>query len=288
MQTSDTFENIRFDKSIYTIDAASYPTVFSLHWHKCVEVAALPETAVITTFPTIRINQITYELHPGDLLFIWPGELHETIDNNEHQLIGIQFPIETINEQKDFAAFLNLFRTYHHIRANDVPSLTQSMMQHAEHILSLQASPAAFSGVESTICLYEMFMDFATFLQETGLDGQEPIMQKTNRLMEKINQACNYINEHCEQELTLDSTADYIGFSSCYFSRVFKQTTGYNFVEYLSLQRVKHAQILLADSSLTITEVAYQSGFKSISTFNRSFRQLRGCSPREFKKYYVK
>ena len=93
--------------------------------------------------------------------------------------------------------------------------------------------------------------------------------------------------EREEQELTLESVADYIGFSSCYFSRIFKQATGYHFVEYLTLQRVKRAQALLSDTSLNITDISYQSGFKSISTFNRVFKQYRSCSPREYRQYYL-
>ena len=95
-----------------------------------------------------------------------------------------------------------------------------------------------------------------------------------------------YIQEHCEEPLTLDSIANYVGFSPCYFSRYFKKVTSYNFVEYLMMQRVKRMQMLLTNNSLSITDAAYQAGFKSISTLNRVFRQYSGCSPSEYRKYY--
>ena len=77
------------------------------------------------------------------------------------------------------------------------------------------------------------------------------------------------------------------GFSPNYFSRMFKETTGYNFVEYLMIERVRKAQRYLGDDSIPITEVAYLSGFKSISTFSRVFHQIKNCSPSQFRKYMV-
>ena len=106
------------------------------------------------------------------------------------------------------------------------------------------------------------------------------------KMMEKIQGACSYIQENCDQDLSLDEVSRLCGFSSYYFSRCFKRVTTVNFVEYLATQRIKRVQLLLIDTDLSITEVAYQAGFKSLSTFNRVFRQFNGCSPSEYKKYY--
>ena len=106
------------------------------------------------------------------------------------------------------------------------------------------------------------------------------------KTMDKINAACRYISENCDKDLTLDSVAESVGFSSCYFSRIFKQTIQRNFVEYLTLQRLKRAQSLLADSDNPITSIAMESGFKSISTFNRVFKSTKKCTPTEFKNMY--
>ena len=103
----------------------------------------------------------------------------------------------------------------------------------------------------------------------------------------KIQKSCVYINKNCNQDLSLNDVASMAGFSPNYFSRMFKETTGYNFVEYLMIERVRKAQRYLGDDSIPITEVAYLSGFKSISTFNRVFHQIKNCSPSQFRKYMV-
>ena len=140
---------------------------------------------------------------------------------------------------------------------------------------------------EKVIALYEMFMELGLHLRnhfacELGQKGIE-----ANKTFAKITEACRYIQENCDQMLTLQSVSDYVGFSTYYFSRVFKSLTSTSFLEYLTMQRIKKAQTLLADSSLSITDIAYQSGYTSISTFNRVFRKSRGCSPTEYRKYYT-
>lgn len=285
---NNNYENLHFNRMINTINTDFFPGSFPLHWHKYIEVVALPENAKISQPPALRINQTVYQLNPGDILLIWPGEVHEIITNTDSQLIGLQFSITVFNELPDFTPFLNLFRTFHHIRQLSTPQLAQSMLVHIQHMLSVQENKETFAGVETLICLYEMFMDFGNHLKNTILKDTEQYSSGTGKTIEKINIACSYIVDNCEHELTLESTADYIGFSACYFSRIFKQVTNYNFIEYLTLQRIKRAQLLLSDSDMTITEISYQAGFKSISTFNRVFRQYKGCSPSEYRKYYLK
>ena len=288
MTSNNLYENLHFTQMISTINADSYPHSFPLHWHKYVEIAALPEDADISRPPTLRVNQTTYQLNPGDILLIWPGEVHEIVENADSQLMGLQFSFTIFNELSDFSPFLNLFRTFHHIGQVSTPELAQNMLVHIQHIFSIEKSQQTFSGVETLICLYEMFMDFGTYIKETLPKDSQLSSSESDKTVEKINIACSYIIDNCEHDLTLESAADYIGFSACYFSRIFKKITNYNFVEYLTLQRIKRAQLLLSDFDVSITEISYQAGFKSISTFNRVFRQYKGCSPSEYRKYYIK
>ena len=288
MTSDNIYENLQFTQMISTINADSFPRSFPLHWHKYIEIIALPEDANISQLPTLRINQTTYRLNPGDILLIWPGEVHETVENADGQLIGLQFSPTIFNGLPDFTPFLNLFRTYHHIRQFSTPELAQNMLVHIQHMFSVQKKQQTFSGVETLICLYEMFMDFGTYIEDTIPKDTHQYSSETDKTVEKINIACSYIIDNCEHDLTLESAADYIGFSACYFSRIFKKITNYNFVEYLTLQRIKRAQLLLSDFDVSITEISYQAGFKSISTFNRVFRQYKGCSPSEYRKYYIK
>lgn len=283
MTNTQNYENIHFHRTVNTI--MHFPATFPTHWHKYVEILAMPEDAVSET-AQIKLHNTTYKLKNGDLLFIWPGELHEISDNASGRLIGLQFSSTLFHELTDFSIFLSHFRGYHHIRHEVNPSLSEDMLYQLEQIIRIQNSNENFKGVEAFIGLLEFFITFGTYIQKE-LKSVQNESGTLNKTLEKIHEACIYISENCEQDITLEHVSEQIGFSACYFSRVFKQHTSYNFVEYLTMQRIKRAQTLLSDSNMSVTEISYQSGFKSISTFNRVFKQSRGCSPSEYRKYYA-
>ncbi|MBE5863112.1 MAG: helix-turn-helix transcriptional regulator [Lachnospiraceae bacterium] len=265
------------------------PTKYELHWHHFTEMIFYPLDAYAKATPRIVIDQTVFEMHPGDTLLIWSSEMHAVESNADSPLIGIQFSSSLLTDLPEFASFSHLFRNYHLIRHDDPEMEYLSEYMHAKlrQIVEVRKSQAPFHGVEELICIYELFMQFGRHLQNTLLPNDPTLLQGNNRTIDKINIACRYIAENCDKDLTLDSIADQVGFSSCYFSRVFKQTIQCNFVEYLTLQRLKRAQNLLADTDNAITTIAMESGFKSISTFNRVFQKYKGCSPSEFKKHYL-
>lgn len=280
MQKNNNYEDLKIGQTINVIRSESFPLDYPVHWHKYAEIIAYPDTDEQLEAPVLRINHKTYSPEPGDILFIWPGEPHEVTSNNCRSLIGFQFPMSLFNEISDFGPYLNLIRNLRHVKASENPELSQNLGVYMNHIYDIQNGESLFPTVEKIICLYEMFM-------ELGKQVHKQVSPMTDKALEKIDIACTYIRDNCDKDISLDTVASHIGFSTCYFSRLFKQTTHFSFVDYLNLQRVRVAQQLLIDSDLNVTEVSYRAGFKSISSFNRVFRQCRGCSPTEYRKYYT-
>ncbi|RHC49363.1 AraC family transcriptional regulator [Hungatella hathewayi] len=103
---------------------------------------------------------------------------------------------------------------------------------------------------------------------------------------ERFLYVCNYINEHCTEDLSLETIAGIAGFSKYHFTRLFKDFTHTSFYRYLNKKRISHAEQLLINPEYSVTEVALQSGFSSLSAFIRMFKQLKGCTPTEFKRMY--
>ena len=104
--------------------------------------------------------------------------------------------------------------------------------------------------------------------------------------MEKFLYITDYINEHFAEDLTLEDAADLAGFSKYHFSRLFKQYTDTSFYKYLNQKRISHAKKLLLDPQISVTDVALQSGFTSLSAFLRMFKQMNQCTPTEFRSMY--
>lgn len=281
------YETLPFAQDINIIFLHNYPKSYHMHWHKAVEIMYYPKSAKSEHNPVFKINQDTYAMNPGDILFAWPGELHEAVDNSEGQIIGLQFSPTIFTEMPDFATYIHLFRSYHLIDSETKSDLAQNIAEHIDAILQIWADEQPFTNTRMLITLYELFMELGLYLRDNFACEFGQKSMEANKTFARISDACRYIQENCDQMLTLQTVSDYVGFSTYYFSRVFKSLTSTSFLEYLTMQRIKKAQSLLADSSLSITDIAYQSGYTSISTFNRVFRKSRGCSPTEYRKYYI-
>lgn len=100
----------------------------------------------------------------------------------------------------------------------------------------------------------------------------------------KIARAARLIREQHREELSLADIAAAIELSRERLSRLFHETLGITFSEYLIQVRLATARQLLSESDTSITEVAFESGFQSLSQFNRNFAKYEGRSPREFRK----
>jgi AraC-like DNA-binding protein len=100
----------------------------------------------------------------------------------------------------------------------------------------------------------------------------------------KVQQACSYISENCTRAITQQEVAEYTGFSTYYFSRIFKEYTDESFNVFLTRHRLEHAVRLLTSDNISITDVAFLSGFQSISNFNKVFLKEMKCSPKEYRK----
>jgi len=85
------------------------------------------------------------------------------------------------------------------------------------------------------------------------------------------------------QGVTIDEAAAEIGLSAGHLSRLFKQETGYTFVDYLMHVRVKRAAELLRDPTVKIYEVADLVGYSDARYFAQVFRKLTGMTPKEFR-----
>ncbi len=95
-----------------------------------------------------------------------------------------------------------------------------------------------------------------------------------------VVKACGHIRARAlAEDLTLKAVARACGVSEGHLSRLFHHATGLTFREYLTQVRVEHARTLILQSGRGITEIAYESGFQSLSQFHRVFRKVYGTSP---------
>ena len=105
-------------------------------------------------------------------------------------------------------------------------------------------------------------------------------VKQTNQ---KVVHMKEYIEQHISEDISLNDISAWVGLSPAYVSRTFKENTGQNFVEYLSICRVEQAKELLKNTQLSIKEIGFKSGFNSMQTFIRTFKKLEHCTPSQYR-----
>ena len=98
-----------------------------------------------------------------------------------------------------------------------------------------------------------------------------------------VEMAKEYIDGHYSKDISLDDVSRIVNISPYYFSKIFKEETGVNFIEYLTQIRMDRAKELLTDSSYSMKEICAKIGYADPNYFSRTFKKNVGVTPTEYK-----
>ncbi len=102
----------------------------------------------------------------------------------------------------------------------------------------------------------------------------------------RMGQVMSFILAESHRTIQLQEVADLANMSKEAFCRFFKERTGKTLTGFLSQVRIHHACQLLQETDLSVSQIAYQSGFQNLSYFNRAFKKFRGETPKEFREKF--
>lgn len=255
-------------------EAENYP----IHWHTAVEVIMPLENHY-----TVVVNDVNYVLDIGDIIILPSGELHELFAPEYGERIIFQFEYSLLNQLNGFDSTFHLFHPCIVITLEEYAGIHSTLK---ELLLNIMEEYMGNSPLKEA-SIYSMLIEFFVILGRSYMNNENRFpnvkSQKQHKYIDKFLQVCNYMNDHCTEEIDVETLASLAGFSSFHFARLFKQFTGITYYNYLNKHRIMHAEKLLIDPNLTVTEVAMRSGFSSLSTFNRLFKQHKKCTPTEYK-----
>lgn len=95
---------------------------------------------------------------------------------------------------------------------------------------------------------------------------------------------CEFITDNFREEIDSSDIASAADIHPKYAMNVFKKSTGMTLNDYVNLMRLSYAQALLIQDEANVLQVAMDSGFGSLSAFNKSFRKIAGMSPTDFRR----
>ncbi|WP_367751969.1 helix-turn-helix domain-containing protein [Flavobacterium sp. WC2430] len=100
---------------------------------------------------------------------------------------------------------------------------------------------------------------------------------------DKMKLVYEYVQKNFADKITLDEVSNVASMSSISFNRFIKKRTGKTFVNYINDIRVGYAARWLVEKDLSISEIAFKSGFNNIANFNRSFKNIKKCTPSQYR-----
>ncbi|HEY5552895.1 MAG TPA: helix-turn-helix domain-containing protein [Opitutaceae bacterium] len=141
--------------------------------------------------------------------------------------------------------------------------------------------------------LLEMEARFVRLCRSVLQSGQQSASVRkrqsglSNTGLNKVEQMACLIAQRYTEKLTVEIIGREVKLHPNYAMSLFQKSFGSTLIEYLTGHRVSHAQRLLATTDMKIIDVAFSSGFNSISRFNDAFRQVCGSSPREYRQSHL-
>ena len=253
---------------------------YKAHWHMALEII-LP----IENYYDVSVNQDSFHLLPGEILVIPPGEMHTLTAPESGTRFVFLFDISMIASINGFSGIQSLMHNPIYITPESFPKIHPVL-----HKLLIQMKDEYFSESEfSELLITSLLLNFFVCLGNHFRLANNPFPDiqapKQKVYIQKFSALLGYIDQHYMENLTLEDMASYVGFSKFHFSRLFKQYTKDTFADYINRRRIRAAEELLAapPPDVSITEIAMQCGFASISTFNRLFKQIKNCTPGEFR-----
>ena len=251
------------------------------HWHNSIEII-MPLENIYTADSGNR--QIV--LREQDIIFIWPACIHALYAPAQGRRIIFQADISVLSQIKQMATLHSLLTPLTVVTPENHPDTHAIMRDTLLEIAKDYEKDALFTD----LTIYSKVLTLFSLLAQ---NTSEQAMQfnvtagKQQEYSEKFMYICEYITEHCTEDLCLDDVAALAGFSKYHFSRLFKQFTNVSFYKFLNQKRIALAEKQLSDFNNSITDVAVNSGFSSISSFIRMFKQIKGCTPTEFRNMHT-
>ena len=238
---------------------------FPLHMHRCFEIILLLDGSM-----TVTVEKQEYVLTAGDMILVKPNLIHSLkTPENSHHVLCIFAP-ELIAAISDELIRYRLISPVIH----DVPELYRHLFENANESMNI-------GGVKGFL-----YTVSDLFYRRLDLE-QEDTATRGKHLLQRI---LLYVDEHMDQPCSVRELGVELHYAPAYLSRFFYTNIGMPYSDYVHNIKISHACYLLRNTRESVTDIAAQCGYASISSFNRNFKQLTGCSPVAYraKNYRIK
>ena len=207
--------------------------------------------------------------------------MHSIEGGSTNAYLIIQFPNELFTVMNELRDQAGLFSRHPYIRYDRTSCEADGLLVLLKKFAAEYETQAPFREVR----MYALLLQFFERVGRRCLEEQQGRPGRRDRPEHAALdcEACLYISQNCTKPLTLEDAAAQMGVSKSYFANLFKRYTNTTFVAFLTEERIKRAQRMFRKPNVHIIDIAFYSGFTSLSAFNRAFKKITGMSPSKFR-----
>lgn len=140
---------------------------------------------------------------------------------------------------------------------------------------------------ERLIMLLGILYELAISEEYTTLNVNGPAVEVNIEDNNRMRNIYKHVRENFKEPIPLPVIADTVSMTEPAFCRYFKKMTRKTFTQFVNEYRLVHASKLLAETSMSISEACFESGFNNFSHFNKQFKNYTGKSPSQYRKDFV-
>jgi len=139
-----------------------------------------------------------------------------------------------------------------------------------------------FSHFERLVELLNIFDILATTTEFSVLNAADKRFDFNHKDEDRINKVYEYVEQNYQKNIDIRAVADLANLTIPSFCRYFKKISHTTYTDFVNEYRINQACRLLFENK-PIADICFEVGFNNISHFNKTFKQLKGMSPREYK-----
>ena len=239
---------------------------YDSHHHSAIEIITCVENGY-----TVYSCDRTYVLNTNDILIIPPRLLHRLPGGKQGARFIFLIDPAPLEGFREVSALAPLFVTPMLISASGGGKLYTHIHDLLMHMVSVYFENKSMWELKIYADLFSLYSAIGSYHFEDS-----------NSILSEEGNGSTYLDAHYSEEITLETAADFVGFSKFHFTRLFKVYSGTTFHDVLRRKRILAAQRLLSTGA-SVTDVAFQTGFTSLASFGRCFKNQTGMTPSEYR-----
>lgn len=242
-----------------------------LHWHEEIELLYQ-----LNGDATIQIEGKKYQIPKKHLTVLESREVHSTYTYSDTSMFICAHISRKYMEK--YLPDIELYQIHcipDEITDEQFPEYL-AVCQRMEDLTRLYIEDAPAFLMEAEGIIMQVLAHLFRYFSVRKAANASPVDRLS---LDRIRSVISYVEEHFQEQISLQEISDHLGLGREYFCRFFKKNMGMSFLRYVNEVRVSHIYQDLLRTDAPVAELAEQNGFHNQKLFNRTFKEIYGCTP---------